>query len=95
MAFEQFHYTIPGDKRGTGRDKKISLPRFEHIPFGVMRKITAATQEEQIFTLFNELASMGKISASDMAAIDELQVADIGALVEAWQKDATTSLPES
>lgn len=43
MALEKFHY-----EHG---NKKISLPKFNQLPFGTMRKIRRESMEEQMFLM--------------------------------------------
>lgn len=82
MALEKFHYTYNG--------KKITLPKLDQLPFGVMRKIRKEPDEEQFFQMF-ELAA----DAKALAIIDQMSMADINDLVTAWQKDANITVGES
>ncbi|MGC4964241.1 hypothetical protein [Gordonia sp. DT101] len=94
MTFENYQAKLTAQQTGA-KAATVVLPRFQHIPFGVMRKIRKANSEEQMFELFELLHETGKISDTDMAVIDSLGIETIGELVEGWQKDAETSLPES
>lgn len=84
MALEKFNYTVPDTK------KKITLHRFDSLPFGVVRKIRKLSDEEQFFALFEETAD-----EKNLAVIDTLSMPEISDLVTAWQKDAGVELGES
>ena len=83
MALEKFHYT-------TESNKKISLPKFDALPFGVVRKIRKADETEQFFLMFEEAAD-----EKTLKIIDELPMPVIADLIDAWQKDAGVSVGES
>ena len=80
---EKFHYTTAGKK-------KITLPRFDALPFGVIRRIRKADDTEQFFLLLEESAD-----ERSLKVIDDLSMPEISDLVEAWQKDAGVDLGES
>lgn len=82
MALEKFHYTYDS--------KKFTLPKFDQLPFGVIRKLRKLPDEEQFFQMF-ELAADDKA----LAVIDTMGMKDIEKLVEEWQKDAGVSQGES
>lgn len=82
MATEKFHYTFNG--------KKFTLPKFDQLPFGVIRKLRKQDEEDQFFQLF-ELAADDKA----LAIIDQMGMTDINDLVTAWQKDANITVGES
>lgn len=84
MAMEKFHYTVPGTK------KKIELPKFSSLPFGAIRKIRGASEEDQIFVMFEATAD-----EKNLDVIDTLTIEEVGELVDAWQKDAGVDLGES
>lgn len=81
---EKFHYTVPGTK------KKITLPGFGNLPFGVVRRIRKADDTEQFFLLLEESAD-----ERSLKIIDELSMPEIADLVDAWQKDAGVTVGES
>lgn len=83
MALEKFHYKVD-DKR------EIVLPKFNKLPFGVMRKIRNLDESEQIFTIFEEAAD-----PKSLKILDTLDMEQIGDLVEKWNKDAGVSVGES
>lgn len=82
MALEKFHYEYDG--------KKFTLPRFDQIPFGVIRKMRKESADEQMFQMFEKLAD-----DKALGIIDEMPTADIEKLVEAWQKDGGVTKGES
>ncbi|MGP5930342.1 hypothetical protein [Corynebacterium glyciniphilum] len=81
---EKFHYTVPDTK------KKITLPSFGHLPFGVIRRIRKADETEQFFLLLEESAD-----ERSLKIIDDLSMPEIADLVDAWQKDAGVTVGES
>lgn len=78
----KFNYTFNGEN--------IELPRFDKLPFGVMRKMRKADETEQAFLLFESAASEESLEVIDTMGVDE-----IGELLEAWQKDAGVTTGES
>ncbi|MGJ4168881.1 MAG: hypothetical protein DI609_05580 [Corynebacterium urealyticum] len=82
MALEKFHY-----EHG---NKKISLPKFNQLPFGTMRKIRRESMEEQMFLMF-ELAADEK----SLAVLDTMTMDEINDLVIAWQDDSGITQGES
>ena len=83
MAMEKFLYT-------TKDGKKISLPRFENIPFGVIRKLRKEPEAEQFFGLLEAVASK-----KDLDVIDGLMQEEVGDLMDKWQKNSGVELGES
>ena len=82
MALEKFHYEYEG--------KKFTLPKFDQLPFGVIRKLRKESEDEQLFQMF-ELAADEKA----LAVIDQMGMKDIEALMTAWQKEAGVTQGES
>ncbi|KZM68361.1 hypothetical protein [Nocardia terpenica] len=80
---EKFSYT-------TSAGKKLSLPRMENVPFGLIRRLRKEDDTEQFFALIEGVAA-GK----DLAVIDTMTQAEVKDLMDAWQKDSTISLGES
>lgn len=80
---ENFHYT-------TRAGKKLNLPRMEHIPFGLIRRLRKEDDTEQFFALIEGVAA-----AKDLAVIDAMTQAEVKDLMDAWQKDSTITLGES
>ena len=81
MAMEKFHYTF---KDG----KKITLPKADQLPFGVLRKMRKieSEQEQTLFLLEEVLGEESK----EMKSLDCRPVVEVGELMEAWTKDAGT-----
>ena len=82
MALEKFHYEHNG--------KKFTLPKFDQLPFKVLRKIRKEEEDEQFFMLFEEAAD-----AKALAIIDEMNLADIAKMFDAWNKDSGVEVGES
>ncbi|QIS16410.1 hypothetical protein [Nocardia arthritidis] len=80
---EKFSYTA---KSG----KKITLPRFDNIPFGVIRTLRKEGETEQFFGLIE-----GVCGAKDLAVIDTMTQAEVRELMTAWQRDSSVDLGES
>lgn len=78
---------------GTGKTK-ITLPKFNQIPFGVMRRIRKESESEQIFAILEALLDMGKIKEADLDRIDQLDMDAVSNLLAEWQKDAGTTVGE-
>lgn len=78
---------------GTGKTK-INLPKFNQIPFGVMRRIRKESESEQIFAILEALFDMGKIKEADLDRIDQLDMDAVSDLLAEWQKDAGTTVGE-
>lgn len=96
MTMERFHYTVPADAiDGAKTDKKIVLPRFQNLPFGVMRKVNKTDQSAQIFVIFDYLIDEEKVTKETAEVLDSLSIEAVSDLMDAWSKDAETSLPES
>ena len=74
---EHFHWTAPnGDE--------ITLPRFDRIKTGVIRR---HRKEEPVDFIFSVLEEVG--DEATLAKVDDLDQADLNRLVEAWQESAT------
>ncbi|WP_051407139.1 hypothetical protein [Nocardia sp. CNY236] len=80
---EKFTYTA---KNG----KKISLPRFDNIPFGVIRKLRKESETEQFFGLIE-----GVCTAKDLSVIDTMSQAEVRTVMTAWQRESGVELGES
>ena len=89
---EKFHYRITTgvDNEGDPIRHKVSLPKFNQIKFGLIRKNRKLPQEEQFFALLEAIASDEDIEAMDNATQEE-----IGNLMTAWQEDSGVSQGES
>lgn len=83
MATEQFHW-----KTDDGRE--VVLPRFNQLPFGVVRKLRKEDEAEQLFGLVEQVAD-----EDTLAIIDTLGMGDIETLFTAWQKAGGVSVGES
>lgn len=81
---EKFHYTV-------GK-KKITLPRFGNLPFGVIRKIRKLDEVEQLFTLFELVLDK---DPDTLAIIDTMEQEAVQELIVAWQKDSGVTVGES
>lgn len=82
MTMEKFHYTHDG--------KEIVIPRFNQLPFGLVRKNRHETEAEQLFLTIEHICDK-----KNLAIIDEMTTDDFEAFVEAWQKDGGVTVGES
>ena len=82
LALEKFHHKV-----GT---KTITLPKFQNIPFGVLRKLRRESETEQFFGVLEQVAD-----EKTLAVIDTLTQPQVQALVEAWRKDSSVEVGES
>lgn len=78
-----FEYTTE-----SGQD--ISLPRFDSVKPGVIRKIRKLSDVDQFFTVLETLAD-----AETLAVIDDMEQGEFQALQEAWFKHSGVELGES
>lgn len=85
MTMERFHYAIVvgTDDEGDPIKRKLSLPKFDQIPFGLIRKNRKLPQEEQFFSLLEAI-----LSEEDLEALDAVGQGEVRDLMEAWQKDS-------
>jgi hypothetical protein len=89
---EKFHYSIVvgQDDEGDPIKHKLSLPKFDHIPFGLIRKNRKLPQEEQFFSLLESV-----VGAEDLEYIDRAGQGEVMNLMTAWQEDSGISQGES
>lgn len=83
MTLEKFHYE-------TDDGKKLVWPKFDQIPFGVIRKLRREDDAEQFFGLIEEVSTEKELKIID--AMTQQQVTD---LMTEWQKDAGIDQGES
>lgn len=82
MATEKFHYKV-----GT---KTIVLPRYKHIPMGILRKLRKEDVDEQLFGLLETVAD-----EKTLALLDELDQERFQEFYQAWQADSEVTQGES
>lgn len=70
--------------------KKITLPKFGQVPFGVIRKSRKMDPEEQFYFMFEEL-----LDEKGLAVLDSLTADQVAELMDAWQSEAGVGLGES
>lgn len=96
MAFEKFHHKLitgyekDDDGNETPIKEKVSLPKFDQIPFGLIRKNRKLPQEEQFFALLEQVASEKDLERMDRAPQFEMEK-----LMQAWQEDSGVTPGES
>ena len=92
MSMEKFHYrvTVGIDEDGEPIKHKVTLPKFDQIKFGIIRKNRKLPEAEQFFALLEAVAS-----EEDISAMDETTQEIMGELMEAWQKDSGITAGES
>ena len=84
MATEKFHFDIPGTK------KKITLPHFDSVKPGVIRKVRKEGDTQVFFTVLEALAD-----EKTLAVIDEFDKDTFSEFAKAWQEASKTSTGES
>ena len=94
MALEKFHYTIPAEKVAGSKPIDIALPKFNQIPFGIMRKLRKENDAEQLFGLLESLVDAKLMDEASLEALDTLGIEEVTDMMTAWQKDAGVSIPE-
>ena len=80
---EKFHYTLPDGH-------EITLPRFENVPMGVIRKTRKLAQADQVFTMIEEF-----LGEDDLEHLDKLDRSGFEQLMNAWKDNSTIDLGES
>lgn len=80
---EKFHHTLPDGHQ-------LTLPKFEHLSAGLIRKTRRMEQVDQVFTVLEEL-----LSEADLAHVDALSKSEFNEFVQLWQKDSGIQLGES
>ena len=83
MATEKFHHT-------TAAGVSITLPRFDQIPSGVVRKVRKESPVEQMFSILETVCD-----AATLAKIDKLTSGELQTVMSAWQEDAKVTAGES
>lgn len=83
MSAEKFHFEHKG--------KTFTIPKFENIPTGVIRKSRKADNDTDAAFIILEL-TLGEDS-KELAAIDEMTISQAGEVIGAWTKGV--SLGES
>lgn len=68
----------------------ITLPRFDSVKPGVIRKIRKLSDVDQFFTVLETLAD-----EDTLAVIDELEQEEFQSLQEAWFKHSGVDMGES
>ena len=81
---DKFVYEVPGTK------KKLTLPKFGEVPFGVVRRGRHMPPEEQFYFMFEEL-----LSERDLEILDSLTGPQVADLMDTWQDEAGVGLGES
>jgi hypothetical protein len=79
MSAEKFHFQHKG--------KDFSIPKFENIPSGVVRKARKADNDLDAAYLVLEL-TLGEDS-KELAALDEKPLSEIGEIIKAWTNGVT------
>lgn len=80
---EKFHYTLPDGH-------EITLPKFENVPMGVIRKTRKLGSADQVFTLLETL-----LPEPDLEHVDGLDRAGFEKLMLAWRGASEVDLGES
>lgn len=83
MANEKFHFTTPAGK-------KIAVPKFKHLPVGVVRRSRNLAPAEQIFAAIEAVCD-----DKTLTLIDAMTAEDLNGFVKAWQSDSGVTAGES
>lgn len=83
MALEKFHYTLPDGS-------KLELPKFKHLPTGLVRRTRYLDAVSQILTYLEEV-----LTPNELESVDAMTVEEFGELAGAWQKDSKVTAGES
>lgn len=70
--------------------RKVTLPKFGEVPFGVVRKSRKMDPEEQFYFMFEEL-----LDEKGLAVLDSLTSEQVGDLMDQWQAEAGVGVGES
>lgn len=74
----------------TESGEKLVLPRFENIPFGVIRGLRKLSEAEQFFGLLEKV-----LAESDLEILDKMTQGQVYKLMDAWQANSGVDLGES
>lgn len=69
---------------------EVTLTPFNRLPFGLFRKSRNLSDEERTYMMLEAATD-----ADGLAIIDELPMADIDGLFEAWANASGVELPQS
>lgn len=81
---DKFVYEVPGTK------KKMTLPKFSQVPFGVIRKSRKMEPDEQVYFMFESL-----LDEKGLDVLDTLTSDQVSEFMDAWQTEAGVGLGES
>lgn len=92
MALEKFHHTITTGYNDDGDPEtfEMVLPKFENLPFGLIRKHRSLPAAEQFFAILEDMLSDKQLEKLDKATQKEVSV-----MFEKWQKDSNINVGES
>lgn len=79
MSAEKFHFEHKG--------KEYSIPKFENIPSGVVRKSRKSENDLDAAFLVLEL-TLGEDS-KELKALDEMSLTEVGKVIKAWTNGVT------
>lgn len=68
---------------------KIKMPKFKNVPAGVIRKHRTEDEASQTFAILEAVAD-----AKTLKVIDAMSIEELGAFVNAWQKDSGATTGE-
>ncbi len=92
MAYEKFHYTLTTgfDAEGEAEKFKLTLPKFDNLPFGLIRKFRALPAAEQFFAILEDI-----LTDEQLENLDKATQKQVSNLFTAWQKDSQVTVGES
>jgi hypothetical protein len=79
---EKFHHKTPYGE--------IVIPKFKHVPAGVIRATRRSSQADQIFTALESFKD-----EKALAVVDQLTSEELNDFVKAWQSDSGVTAGES
>lgn len=77
MALEKFYFTH--------NKEKITLPKFENLPYGLIRKLRKEDDGEVLFALFEKLFEEDEKS---MEVLDTMTMKEVQDMFVKWQEDS-------
>ena len=83
MAMEKFHFDSPKGK--------ITVPKFKHMPFGIVRKSRhIESDQDKVFYMLEQM-----LDEKNLSILDELTGPEVNDFMTAWQADSDISVGES
>lgn len=78
-----------GPYRFTRGGKKYTLPRFDSIKPGIIRRVRKLDQADAMFTILEQVAD-----EETLAVLDDMEMPDFDKVIVGWAEHSGVSLPE-